>query len=118
MNKDQWGNKLQCGNCGAKFYDLNKDPILCPKCESPYLTEKTKVRRSSVVARPAPKTEQTNPPETEDEIIAAEIDDEILDDNEDAGPDDTVIEDTSDIGGDENDIGDVIGPVSKDDVKE
>jgi uncharacterized protein (TIGR02300 family) len=24
--------KRQCQNCGAKFFDLNRDPIICPKC--------------------------------------------------------------------------------------
>jgi uncharacterized protein (TIGR02300 family) len=26
------GTKRVCGHCAAKFYDLNKDPITCPKC--------------------------------------------------------------------------------------
>src|SRR5215813_14391635 len=26
------GTKRLCASCGAKFYDLNKDPITCPKC--------------------------------------------------------------------------------------
>src|SRR5262249_40208396 len=26
------GIKRLCASCGAKFYDLNKDPIHCPKC--------------------------------------------------------------------------------------
>jgi uncharacterized protein (TIGR02300 family) len=30
--KPELGTKRLCGNCGAKFYDLNKDPIVCPKC--------------------------------------------------------------------------------------
>jgi uncharacterized protein (TIGR02300 family) len=30
--KPELGNKRQCQSCGAKFYDLNKDPIVCPKC--------------------------------------------------------------------------------------
>jgi uncharacterized protein (TIGR02300 family) len=30
--KPELGTKRLCGSCGAKFYDLNKDPILCPKC--------------------------------------------------------------------------------------
>src|SRR5262249_48012496 len=30
--KPELGTKRLCGNCGAKFYDLNKDPIACPKC--------------------------------------------------------------------------------------
>ena len=32
MAKPELGAKRQCQNCGAKFFDLNKDPIVCPKC--------------------------------------------------------------------------------------
>ena len=34
MAKPELGTKRLCANCGAKFYDLNKDPIVCPKCET------------------------------------------------------------------------------------
>lgn len=30
--KPELGMKRQCQNCGAKFFDLGRDPILCPKC--------------------------------------------------------------------------------------
>ena len=30
--KPELGAKRQCQNCGAKFFDLNRDPIVCPKC--------------------------------------------------------------------------------------
>jgi uncharacterized protein (TIGR02300 family) len=30
--KPELGNKHQCQNCGARFFDLNKSPIRCPKC--------------------------------------------------------------------------------------
>jgi uncharacterized protein (TIGR02300 family) len=30
--KPELGTKRVCINCAAKFYDLNKDPITCPKC--------------------------------------------------------------------------------------
>jgi uncharacterized protein (TIGR02300 family) len=30
--KPELGIKRQCQACGAKFFDLNKDPIVCPKC--------------------------------------------------------------------------------------
>jgi uncharacterized protein (TIGR02300 family) len=30
--KPELGNKHQCQNCGARFFDLNKSPITCPKC--------------------------------------------------------------------------------------
>lgn len=32
MAKPELGSKHQCQNCGAKFFDLNKDPVVCPKC--------------------------------------------------------------------------------------
>ncbi|MDQ6702848.1 MAG: TIGR02300 family protein [Pseudomonadota bacterium] len=32
MAKPELGNKHQCQNCGARFFDLNKSPITCPKC--------------------------------------------------------------------------------------
>jgi uncharacterized protein (TIGR02300 family) len=30
--KPELGTKRLCASCGAKFYDLSKDPITCPKC--------------------------------------------------------------------------------------
>jgi uncharacterized protein (TIGR02300 family) len=32
--KPELGIKRHCTGCGAKFYDLNKDPIVCPKCQT------------------------------------------------------------------------------------
>ena len=32
MAKPELGMKRQCQNCGAKFFDLSRDPIVCPKC--------------------------------------------------------------------------------------
>ena len=32
MAKPELGAKRQCQSCGVKFFDLNKDPIVCPKC--------------------------------------------------------------------------------------
>ena len=36
MAKPELGTKRLCAGCGAKFYDLNKDPIACPKCGTVY----------------------------------------------------------------------------------
>lgn len=30
--KPELGTKRQCRNCSTRFYDLARDPILCPKC--------------------------------------------------------------------------------------
>lgn len=32
MTNPKLGTKRQCLNCHVKFYDLNKDPLLCPSC--------------------------------------------------------------------------------------
>jgi uncharacterized protein (TIGR02300 family) len=34
--KPELGGKRLCASCGAKFYDLNKTPIACPKCGTPF----------------------------------------------------------------------------------
>lgn len=36
MAKPELGTKRQCLSCGARFYDLNKDPVVCPKCSTPF----------------------------------------------------------------------------------
>jgi|TARA_B100001989_G_C24122526_1_gene261609 uncharacterized protein (TIGR02300 family) len=32
MPKAEWGKKVICSNCEAKFYDLNRKPAICPSC--------------------------------------------------------------------------------------
>ncbi len=32
MSKKDWGTKRNCLSCPSKFYDFNKNPILCPSC--------------------------------------------------------------------------------------
>jgi len=33
---DERGTKRQCLHCGMKYYDLNRDPVLCPGCQTPF----------------------------------------------------------------------------------
>jgi len=28
----KWGQKRICSSCGARFYDLQREPLVCPKC--------------------------------------------------------------------------------------
>ncbi len=60
MAKVELGTKRQCHNCGAKFFDLNKDPIVCPKCGTIFQGAAAAAR-----VRPAAK------PEEEDTELAA-----------------------------------------------
>lgn len=39
MNKPELGVKRDCPQCGARFYDLNKEPAHCPKCEHEFVPE-------------------------------------------------------------------------------
>lgn len=36
MVKIEWGAKRTCLNCGARFYDLQKQSATCPKCGTQY----------------------------------------------------------------------------------
>ena len=36
MPKVEWGKKVICSNCGAKFYDLNRKSMVCPSCGIEY----------------------------------------------------------------------------------
>ena len=51
MAKPELGTKRQCQNCGAKFFDLNKDPIICPKCATVF-------QGATARARPTAKPEE------------------------------------------------------------
>ncbi len=35
MVKESWGKKHVCPFCGAIFYDMKKEVVVCPKCNKP-----------------------------------------------------------------------------------
>ena len=58
FSKPELGTKRQCQNCGAKFFDLNKDPIVCPKCGTVFqgaarAAAKPKEEEAKLAAAPA-----------------------------------------------------------------
>ena len=57
--KPELGTKRLCGNCGAKFYDLVKSPIVCPRCSTVFVPPTSaRARTEAVAARePAPAEE-------------------------------------------------------------
>ena len=50
MAKPELGVKRQCQSCGAKFFDLNRDPIVCPKCGTVFQGATQRVQRATVKA--------------------------------------------------------------------
>ena len=54
MVKLEWGNKRTCLGCSARFYDLRRTPITCPKCGTVLeLTTTTRARRGRGAAKEA-----------------------------------------------------------------
>jgi uncharacterized protein (TIGR02300 family) len=39
VTKPELGVKRDCPECGARFYDLNKEPAHCPKCDHDFIPE-------------------------------------------------------------------------------
>jgi len=39
VTKPELGVKRDCPSCGARFYDLNKEPAHCPKCAHDFIPE-------------------------------------------------------------------------------
>src|SRR5215510_126021 len=72
--KPELGTKRLCANCGAKFYDLNKDPIVCPKCQTAMELEPVapRARPDTPAVAPAPEEEVVAPETAEAEFVSLE----------------------------------------------
>lgn len=86
MAKPELGAKRQCQNCGAKFFDLNRDPILCPKCGTAF--QPPALSRSAARAVVA-DDEETDLPQAGAEMVPLE-DADAVDDKVAAVADDDV----------------------------
>ena len=105
MARPELGTKRQCMNCGAKFYDLSRDPIVCPKCATVFqAAAPTRVAPPAAArARPAaveeePEVEAAGPELVSlEEVEASEAEkDPVIEDDievaEDVGGEDTFLE--------------------------
>ena len=83
------GFKRICASCATRFYDFNKDPILCPKCGAEFTgVVKIRTRRGKAVV-----DDVKAKPEEEDEVEKADGDDTTVslsdvEDDENAAVDD------------------------------
>jgi len=88
--KPELGAKHQCQNCATKFFDLNRDPILCPKCGTVFQAipiARAPVRASAAAAvRDEGEIEPETAADDEIEIEDPPADDTFLE--EEAGEDD------------------------------
>jgi uncharacterized protein (TIGR02300 family) len=72
--KPELGTKRVCGSCSAKFYDLGKTPITCPKCHSvmEIVAVTPRTRPESAASRAAASAkEEALAPETTDAVFVS-----------------------------------------------
>src|SRR5262249_55504194 len=73
LAKPDLGTKRQCANCGAKFYDLSKTPIVCPKCETVFVAAPVTARSRPEPVRAVEAEPEVAAPETADaEFVSLE----------------------------------------------
>ncbi len=90
MGKTELGSKRQCQSCSTKFFDLNRSPIVCPKCGATFTAAAvTRAPARAVVADDEPEVDPAGPElvsleeadalESKDAVVADDI--EIEDDD-------------------------------------
>ncbi len=67
--RPELGTKRVCLDCAAKFYDLNRDPVTCPKCGTNFEVEKP---TPAELAKEAEKEEEVVEAAVEEEEAASE----------------------------------------------
>jgi len=120
--KPEWGTKRICPSCGTRYYDLMHDPVVCPKCSTPFDPEAFLKARRARPAAPVEKelepvsAEEVDPDLETEEVETAEDEEE----EEGAVPleeaeeeEEELIEDASELGEDEDDMAEVIDNVEE-----
>jgi uncharacterized protein (TIGR02300 family) len=111
--KPEWGTKRICPSCGARYYDLLRKPIVCPKCATPFDPEA--FLRSRRARPPVPVEKELEPVGVEELDTELEPDEADAAEEEEAVPleeaeeeDEELLEDASELGEDEDDMAEVI----------
>lgn len=113
MAKPEWGTKRTCTTCGARFYDMQRDPIICPKCGAENERDTVKVKRGGKSSRAdAVKKVAALEPLEEEELG------EGLLENEEESEEEALMEDASDLGEDDEDMAEVIEHIEPGDEEE
>ena len=109
LAKPALGTKRICTGCEAKFYDLGKDPIVCPSCDTVYVIPKAPPPRGGRAYAPRsaydPKAQSANAMGTLKEADAPGVADDADEkegaqgDTEDAEIEDVEADGTEEAGG-------------------
>ena len=84
MVKPELGTKRSCPSCQTRFYDLGKDPIVCPNCAATFVAEQLLPSKADHTGSKSRAAAAPVEPIAEPEI---EVDDIKVDKDIDAGDD-------------------------------
>ena len=96
MAKPELGEKRTCVSCGTRFFDLGKDPAVCPKCATEQPAEQPRLKRAAPLPEEAKKVVKpvlpVDPDDVDVEVDDDEADEDILEDADDLDDDTDVID--------------------------
>ena len=73
MSKPEWGIKRICPSCGIKYYDFDKTPITCPKCNFEFDPDLLlKSRKGRGISNKVEESEKSRIEASEDNILNEE----------------------------------------------
>ena len=120
--KLEWGAKRTCLSCAARFYDMRREPITCPKCntvfdpEAVFRPRRARATNGAATTKAAPKKKKAAAPvakkvevepetvvdpenEAPEEAVAEGPEEDVAEGDDDS---DNLIEDTSDLAEDDD----------------
>ncbi len=105
MARPNLGSKRACRSCSAKFYDLGKDPAVCPECGAAH--PQADFRKPRRARQPAPRAAPKKP------LPQAEAESDINLDDEEEDEEDAIAMDD-----DTAALGDVVTPGAKQEAED
>ncbi|WP_297491656.1 FYDLN acid domain-containing protein [Acidocella sp.] len=86
MAKPELGEKHTCVSCGTRFFDLGKQPAVCPKCSTEQPAEQPRLKRAAPM------------PEEVKKVVKPAIDGDDLDvDVPDDADDEDILDDSDEL---------------------
>lgn len=107
MAKPELGLKRTCVSCGAKFYDLTRQPAICPKCGTEQPAEQPRLRRAAAAVDEKLKKRAGAPVEADtDDVELEDVEaDAALEDADDLEDEDEAIGEEIEVEGDRDEEG-------------
>jgi uncharacterized protein (TIGR02300 family) len=91
MPKDEWGVKRVCPSCEGRFYDLQKEDMVCPYCSAEFSLASL-LSDKPTIDKAAEKEKAEKADDVDDADVVLDDDD----DDADIDTDDTLLDDDDD----------------------